>query len=126
MTEPTWPNDSSAYRPARVEDVVAGTPLGVVVAGEEIVVVQVDDALYAIDGICSHQGAQLQNAKLDGETLVCHFHGSGFNVKTGTVVNGPASKPLQTYEVSLGDDQLLIGGIPAYVRVGYTGLVDSG
>jgi 3-phenylpropionate/trans-cinnamate dioxygenase ferredoxin subunit len=126
MTEPKWPNDPSAYRPARVEDVVAGTPLGVVVAGEEIVLVQVGDSLYAIDGICSHQGAQLQRAKLHGETLVCHFHGSGFNVRTGAVVSGPASKPLQTHEVSLVDDELLIGGIPAYVRVGYTGLVDLG
>jgi nitrite reductase/ring-hydroxylating ferredoxin subunit len=126
MTEPNWPKDPSAYRPARVEDVLAGTPLGVVVAGEEIVLAQVDDRLYAIDGICSHQGAQLQNATLDGETLVCHFHGSEFNVRTGAVVNGPASKPLQTHEVSLADDQVLIGGIPAYVRVGYTGLVDSG
>ena len=47
-------------------------------------------------------------------------------MKTGAVVNGPASKLLQTYEVSLADDRLLIGGVPAYVRVGYTGLVDSG
>lgn len=126
MTEPNWPQDPSAYRPARVEDVLAGTPLGVVVAGEEIVLAQVNDRLYAIDGICSHQGAQLQNAMLHGDTLVCHFHGSGFNVRTGAVVNGPASKPLQTYEVSCPDDQLLIGGIPAYVRVNYTGLADSG
>jgi 3-phenylpropionate/trans-cinnamate dioxygenase ferredoxin subunit len=109
-----------------VDDVVAGTPLGVVVGGEEIVIAQIGDRLYAIEGICSHQGAQLKNAKLDGETVVCHFHGSGFNLRTGAVVNGPATKPLQTYKVSLAGDQLLVGGIPAYVRVGYTGLIDSG
>lgn len=126
MTEPTWPNDSSAYRPARVGDVADGSPLGVVVGGEEIVLAQVDDGICAIDGICSHQGARLQNGKLDGENLVCRFHGSRFNVRTGAVVNGPASKPVQTYEVSLAGDQVLVGGIPAYVRVGYTGLVDFG
>ncbi|NYZ75932.1 Rieske 2Fe-2S domain-containing protein [Candidatus Micrarchaeota archaeon] len=37
--------------------------------------------------------------------LQCPRHGSKFNVKTGTVVGGPANKPVKRYKVRVvGED----------------------
>lgn len=46
---------------------------------------------------CSHQGAELQ---MHGDILVCPAHGSEFDTQ-GTVIEGPATLPLRTFEVKL-------------------------
>jgi nitrite reductase/ring-hydroxylating ferredoxin subunit len=125
VSEATWPRDP-ALRPALRSDVVEGRLLGVLVAGAEIVVARVGGTLYAADGVCTHLGAGLKNAQLQGDAIVCHFHGSCFGVRTGAVINGPASRPLRTYEVSVTGERLVIDGAPAYLHTGYTGLHDSG
>jgi Rieske Fe-S protein len=53
---------------------------------------------------CTHQGNELTAY---GEKLVCSAHGSEFD-NTGNVTNGPASKPLRTFPIKLGSQNILI------------------
>lgn len=53
---------------------------------------------------CSHQGAELQAS---GAALQCPAHGSEFNNK-GIVTNGPASRNLRTFPVTISKDELFI------------------
>src|SRR5262245_29824956 len=64
-----------------------------------ISVARVDDCLYAFADICTcaDQGCPLSGGLLDGTTIRCQCHGSGFDVTTGAVVHGPATIPLRTY-----------------------------
>ena len=39
---------------------------------------------------------------------MCRRHGSEFDVTTGAVVRGPATQPLNVYEVQVGDGSLRI------------------
>ncbi len=102
-------------RAATADEVLEGELVGVLVDGRQIVVGRVGGRLYAIDGVCTHQ-----------YTVICHFHGSGFNIRTGAVVSPPASEPIASFPVSVEGGRLLIEGIPAQVRVGHTGLRDNG
>ena len=43
---------------------------------------------------------------LTGTTLMCQCHGSQFDVTTGAVLRGPATKPLATYEVREEDGEI--------------------
>lgn len=36
---------------------------------------------------------------LAGKTIMCQCHGSRFDVVTGAVINGPAVRPLNVYDV---------------------------
>jgi nitrite reductase/ring-hydroxylating ferredoxin subunit len=36
---------------------------------------------------------------LTGMTIMCQCHGSRFDIATGAVINGPATEPLDLYEV---------------------------
>jgi 3-phenylpropionate/trans-cinnamate dioxygenase ferredoxin component len=66
-----------------------------------ISIARVGDRLYAFDDLCTCPGERcpLSGGLLTETTLMCQCHGSRFDVATGAVINGPASAPLNVYEV---------------------------
>ena len=45
------------------------------------------------------QPCPLSGGLLTGTTIMCQCHGSRFDITTGAVINGPATKALNVYEV---------------------------
>jgi nitrite reductase/ring-hydroxylating ferredoxin subunit len=66
-----------------------------------IAIARVDDRLYAFDDLCTcaDQACPLSGGLLTGTTIMCQCHGSRFDITTGAVINGPATEPLNAYEV---------------------------
>ena len=78
------------------------------VGGVSILLANVAGEYYAIGNKCTHRGCKLSKGELDGETVKCPCHKSVFNVKTGEVVHGPASKPAPKYAVKVEEEQILV------------------
>jgi 3-phenylpropionate/trans-cinnamate dioxygenase ferredoxin component len=66
-----------------------------------ISIARVDHRLYAFDDLCTctDRPCPLSGGLLTGTTIMCQCHGSRFDITTGAVTNGPATKPLSAYEV---------------------------
>jgi 3-phenylpropionate/trans-cinnamate dioxygenase ferredoxin subunit len=66
-----------------------------------ISVARVDDRLFAFDDLCTcaDVACPLSGGLLTGTTIMCQCHGSRFDITTGAVVGGPATTPLNVYEV---------------------------
>src|SRR5690349_15588634 len=66
-----------------------------------ISIARVDDRLYAFDDLCTcaERACPLSGGLLEGTTVMCQCHGSRFDITTGAVINGPATKALNTYNV---------------------------
>ena len=65
-------------------------------------VARVGNQLYAFDDLCPCSGDRacpLSGGLLVDTTIMCQCHGSRFDVDTGAVINGPATKALTVYEV---------------------------
>lgn len=80
---------------------VEGKPTRVELDGEAVLVVRSGDRLFAMENRCSHQGAPLHKGPVRFGSLnqvTCPAHGSMFNLETGAVLRGPASKRLATYD----------------------------
>ena len=75
---------------------------------EERVLTRVNDEIFALEGICTHEYAELAEGEIEDETLWCPLHSSGFNVRTGEVTNLPAVIPLRTYDVKIIDGQVYV------------------
>ena len=75
-----------------------------------ISIARVDDRLYAFDDLCTcaDPACPLSGGLLTGTTLMCQCHGSRFDIKTGAVIQGPATKALNVYEVQEVDGGLQI------------------
>lgn len=75
-----------------------------VVAGREIVLCLVDDEVYALDGICTHEELPLDGGEVDDGVLECPWHGATYDVCTGRVLGLPAVTPLRTYPVRVDEE----------------------
>jgi nitrite reductase/ring-hydroxylating ferredoxin subunit len=91
------------------EDVPQGEMRSFQIGGEDIAVANVDGTFHAFGNVCTHKQCQLSEGDLDGTTVTCPCHGSQFDVTTGKVVNGPATLPVDSYDVSQEDGELKIG-----------------
>ena len=67
---------------------------------QRIAIARVGGRLYAFDDLCpcAPDACPLSGGLLTGTTLMCQCHGSRFDITTGAVINGPATKALRVYE----------------------------
>lgn len=85
---------------AREADVPADEGLFVQLGGKRIALFRADDAIYAIGDTCPHTGdGQLSLGFLDGAVIECPLHQACFDLRTGKVLQGPATEDVPTYEV---------------------------
>lgn len=66
-------------------------------------VVRNQDSFHVITAVCTHLGCTVQWRQTE---FACPCHGSRFR-DDGTVIGGPAPRPLSWYEVSLSPDGFL-------------------
>ncbi len=80
------------------------------VGEKNLMIVNLEGTIYALDRMCTHETADLSNGFLIDSEVTCPLHLSRFNLKTGDVQNPPATIPLKTYK-------LKIEGTTVYVLV---------
>lgn len=80
------------------------------VRGTKIAVANVDGTFYAFGDTCTHMACSLAGGDLEETTVICPCHGSEFDVTSGAVLQGPARKPVETYETRVEDGNLEIKG----------------
>jgi len=75
--------------------------------------------LYAFGDLCTCPGRScpLSGGLLTGTTIMCQCHGSEFDITTGAAVSGPATQPLDVYEVQVAEGSIRIRiQLPASAR----------
>jgi len=71
------------------------------VDGTEVAVFKIDGEYYAIEDVCTHDGAEIASGVIDGCEIVCPRHGARFCIKTGAVKAPPAYEDINTYKVRI-------------------------
>ena len=89
------------------EDLKAGEPKSAVVGQTPVMLVRHSDGLHAIHDRCSHRGCSLTDmGEVDGEIVTCNCHGSQFDLRDGSVQQGPASADQPVYEARESGDRI--------------------
>jgi nitrite reductase/ring-hydroxylating ferredoxin subunit len=97
-------NVEEGVKVAKKSELGPGQIKKVVVNGKEIALYNLDGSFYATTTICPHQGGPLDEGELDGETVICPWHGWMFKVTDGSAIMNPKVR-IKTYPVKLvGDD----------------------
>ena len=66
-----------------------GRGLPVWVAGRNLALFKVGDAVHAVEDSCPHAGASLAGGQLEGCVVRCPAHGLPFDVRTGQMPGNP-------------------------------------
>lgn len=103
-------------RVATASDLPPGEKLGVVVAGEEIALFNVDGTMYAIGDICTHAEASLSEGDFYDTLVECPLHGSAFDVTSGAACGLPAMGNAGTYAVKVEDGAVFVDPTPVTRR----------
>ena len=70
--------------------------------------------LYALEDRCSHDDGPLCEGDFDCEDRVatCPRHGARFDITSGRPLSLPAYLPVETYAVSIRDDDVVVIALP--------------
>lgn len=76
--------------------------------GTPVLVVHTVSGLVAMADRCTHRGAPLHDGEVRDGCVVCPWHDSAFDLATGAVVHGPATRPQPIFDVQIVDDRVLV------------------
>lgn len=91
-----------------VADIPEGTMKKFDVKGYPIVVLKHEDGIHAFGGTCSHLGCDLWKGNLEGHVVTCECHGSQFDITDGSVIHGPATAPVPSYDLQQQEGMLQV------------------
>jgi nitrite reductase (NADH) small subunit len=94
-------------RAAKKDDVPAGSIREFQLDGKTIAVANVDGKLYAINNTCLHRGGPLGQGVLEGNTVICPWHGWQYDVTSGKVSMNPAVG-VECYPVEVRGDDIFV------------------
>lgn len=104
-SEPDTPEEPPAGGDLSAADVPVGG--GVVLQDRDTIVTQPTAGEFrAFSATCTHMQCQL--TQIDGDRISCFCHGSQFSIADGSVMRGPASRPLSPRQVTVTGDSLTI------------------
>ena len=99
---------SEFQKVATTSDFVHGEVKSFVVENIVVAVCNLNGNFYAFKDECSHQEFPLSDGELEGENILCMYHGAEFNVKTGEAECLPATEPIEVFEVRIDGDDVLV------------------
>ncbi|MEN9382866.1 MAG: hypothetical protein RL323_9, partial [Pseudomonadota bacterium] len=81
---------------------------GVVVAGKDIALYEVDGDVYATDNACTHGKARMSDGFLEGREIECPLHQGRFDVCTGKAMCAPLTEDIRTYPVRIENMRVML------------------
>jgi nitrite reductase/ring-hydroxylating ferredoxin subunit len=64
--------------------------------------------VYAFQEFCTHRYGPLSEGKLQDRQVICPWHRSCFDIRTGRVLEGPAKVDLKTYSATIRGGKIFI------------------
>lgn len=105
--------DRDWHAVAALDALTENKPHGAAVGDASIALVRRNGSTCAMAGTCSHAGGPLGEGHVDGDGVVCPWHGSRFALRDGAVERGPAIAPQPVYDTRTRDGQVEVRGLGA-------------
>ena len=88
-------------RVATLDEILPGNLRGIEVDGFDLVLGNVEGEIYAVGGVCSHEGSELRMGRLEGTKLTCFAHQWSYDIRTGVPIWPPISRVAPGYRLRI-------------------------
>ena len=91
-----------------VADLADGQAISLAVGRRQIALARSGDEFFAIEDLCTHDGAELTGGSIEGAEIICPRHGAHFCLRTGQALTPPAYEAVQVFETKITDGRLWV------------------
>lgn len=78
------------------------------VDGVDVAIFNIEGGYYAVQDVCTHDGAEIASGRRENGVIICPRHGARFCLKTGRVIKGPAYEDLPSFPLRVEDGMLQV------------------
>jgi 3-phenylpropionate/trans-cinnamate dioxygenase ferredoxin component len=90
----------SGWRDGETKSIPAGRRM--------IAIARTEGQFFAIEDICTHDGAELAGGEIEGMEIICPRHGARFCLRTGQALTPPAYEPVRVFETKIEAERLWV------------------
>lgn len=98
------PDDFTPVMP--LDELAEGQPARASVQGVEMVLLRRDGRVMALANQCAHLGGPLSEGSIDGDCIVCPWHGSHFRLDDGALMGGPSVYDQPAFETRVVEGRI--------------------
>jgi len=91
-----------------VAEIGEGQSISVAVGRRMVAVVRSNGEFFAVEDICTHDGAELTGGTIEGDQIICPRHGARFCLRTGQAMTPPAYEPVRVFATKVEAGRLWI------------------
>ena len=77
------------------------------IGGKAICIANTGDSFSAMDNVCVHRGGPLGQGMVDGNKIICPWHGWTFDVSTGACTHN-ADVRVKTFPMKVEGDEVFV------------------
>ena len=92
----------------KASDLQEGAMSALDVGGVHILLARIGGEVSAVSGVCTHEETDLGLGFVLEERVVCPLHLSQFDLRTGDVLNPPATEPLRRFNVKIEGETIFV------------------
>ncbi len=93
---------------ARLDDVPPEARMRLQMGDVDLLLCHTQDRIFAVRNQCSHAHESLECGRMKAGWIACPVHGARFDLETGAALNPPASTPIDTFEVRIEGEAILV------------------
>ena len=92
----------------KASELEEGTMLALDVKGVHFLLARIGGEVSALSGTCTHEDADLGLGFIIEDRVVCPLHLSQFDLRTGQVLNPPATAPLRSFNLKIEGETIFV------------------
>jgi 3-phenylpropionate/trans-cinnamate dioxygenase ferredoxin component len=92
----------------KISELSDGSFAAVDLKGVHMLLAKIGGEVSAVAGTCTHEETDLALGFILEDRVVCPLHLSQFDLRTGQVMNPPATVPLRRFNVKIEDEMVFV------------------